>query len=236
MIALDGMNSLKEIEDWVSRLKGKAGAFKLGLQSFTRFGPESVALVNSLGAQIFLDLKFHDIPNTVAGAVKEAAGMKVKMMNLHASGGFAMMNAAKKALDETGRHDRPWLIAVTVLTSIDDDVMRMELGLDYSSKEYVKKMALLAKKAGLDGVVASPKEIKTVRKACGDDFVIVTPGIRPAWSAANDQKRIAAPGDAVRDGADFLVIGRAVTKPPSGMTPEESLERITDEIREAVDG
>ncbi len=178
-----------------------------------------------LGFGIFLDLKFHDIPNTVAGAVRPAAALPgVRMLTLHASGGLAMMQAAREAV--AGRKNRPLLLGVTILTSLDAAALR-EIGFSGSPGRRAVALARLAKKAGLDGVVASAREIRAIRRACGRDFLIVVPGIRPSDAAANDQSRTATPSDAIRAGADYLVVGRPVT---AAAKPREAALAIVNEI------
>ncbi|MGH9760408.1 MAG: orotidine-5'-phosphate decarboxylase, partial [Blastocatellia bacterium] len=191
------------------QLRGAAGLLKIGSQLFTTEGPRAVEKLAGLGFGIFLDLKFHDIPNTVAGAVRPAAALPgVRMLTLHASGGLAMMQAAREAM--AGRKNRPLLLGVTILTSLDAAALR-GIGFSGSPESRVLALAQLAKKAGLDGVVASAREIRAIRRACGRDFLIVVPGIRPSDAAANDQSRTATPSDAIRAGADYLVVGRPVT-------------------------
>lgn len=193
------------------RLYPRVPFFKIGSQLFTAEGPEAVRRIAALGrgVSIFLDLKFHDIPNTVAGAVAAAAELPaVRMVNVHALGGTEMMRAAAEAL--RGRKNSPLLLAVTVLTSMDAAQLR-RVGVAGPPASRVVKLAKLAQAAGADGVVASPQEVAAIRKACGRKFVIVTPGIRPASAARDDQSRIATPGQAIRAGADYLVVGRPIT-------------------------
>lgn len=212
------------------RLRGAVGGVKIGLQLFTAAGPEIVRQFVERGDRVFLDLKFHDIPNTVAGAVAAAAGLGVWMVNVHASGGRAMLEAAQKAADEgaarTGR--RPLVIGVTVLTSLASDALG-DIGVLGSPAEQVVRLACLCQAAGLDGVVASPQEIAAIRTACGPDFVIVTPGIRggAAASGPDDQARTAAPAGALQAGSSFLVIGRPITAAPD---PRAAAEAILGEI------
>jgi orotidine-5'-phosphate decarboxylase len=183
---------------------------KIGKEMFTRFGPSLVRRLMGQGYDVFLDLKFHDIPNTVAMAVKAAADLGVWMVNVHASGGRKMMDAAVKSLEHYGS-DAPYLIAVTVLTSMDSSQLQ-ETGITVSPAEQVMRLAALTADCGLDGVVCSAMEAKSLRKERGDNFVLVTPGIRPKGSAAGDQIRIVTPEDAVLNGSDYLVIGRPVTR------------------------
>lgn len=191
------------------QLRGAAGIFKVGSQLFTAEGPKAVEKLAKLGFGIFLDLKFHDIPNTVAGAVASATRLpKVRMMTLHASGGAAMMRAAREAVGEGKK--RPMLLAVTILTSLDAPAMS-QIGLSGTPGSRALALAQLAKEAGMDGVVASAHEVQAIRQACGPGFLIVVPGVRPASASLNDQSRVATPGDAIRAGADYLVVGRPIT-------------------------
>ncbi len=187
--------------------------FKINVHLFTAAGPESVRQLASLGPGIFLDLKYHDIPNTVAGAVSAAAELPgLRLMDVHTAGGLAMMRAGAEALS-AARPDakRPKLIGITVLTSLDGKALR-EVGMTGTPAKRVVALARLAKRAGLDGVVASPQEVRQIRKACGKDFLIVVPGVRPAEADGgrrkDDQARVATPGEAIKAGADYLVIGR----------------------------
>jgi orotidine-5'-phosphate decarboxylase len=191
------------------RLRGPAGMVKVGSQLFTAEGPRAVQRLASLGLSVFLDLKFHDIPNTVAGSVAAAAQLPgVEMMTLHTSGGLAMMRAAREAV--AGRKRRPVLLGVTILTSLDTAALR-RIGLAGPASARVLALARLAKEAGIDGVVASAHEARAIRKACGPRFLIVVPGIRPAKAAAGDQARVATPAEAIRAGANYLVVGRPIT-------------------------
>jgi orotidine-5'-phosphate decarboxylase len=213
------------------RLRGAAGLFKVGLQLFTAEGPRAVERLAGLGFDIFLDLKFHDIPNTVAGAVAAAADLpRVRLVNVHALGGVAMMRAAREAL--AGRKRRPALLGVTILTSMDAAALR---GVGISGAPSVRALALarLAKQAGLDGVVASAHEARAIRRACGPKFLIVVPGVRPASAALNDQSRVATPAEAIRAGANYLVVGRPIT---GAAIPREAALAISQEIAEARRG
>jgi len=182
-----------------------------------------------LGCETFLDLKFHDIPNTVAGGVASAAALPgVKLITLHTSGGLAMMQAARDAV--AGRKKRPALLGVTILTSLDQAAMQ-SVGLSGTPAERVLALARLAQQAGLDGVVSSPHEVAAIRSACGPDFLIVVPGIRPADASLNDQSRVATPADAIRAGASYLVVGRPITAAPD---PRKAAAAIADEIAKAM--
>lgn len=193
-------------------LAGAVGGVKVGKEFFTSQGPDGVRAAVG-GAPLFLDLKFHDIPNTVAGAVRAAVHLRPKILNVHASGGRAMMEAAAEAARETAEDlgvERPQVIGVTVLTSLDAGDLEA-VGQKGPPEAQVERLALLAQESGLDGVVCSPREIARLRQACGPDFLLVVPGIRPSWAAAGDQKRIMTPREAVAAGADILVIGRPIT-------------------------
>jgi len=191
------------------RLQGVADLYKLGSKLFTAEGPRAVRMLAATGAEIFLDLKFHDIPNTVAGAIAAAAELpNVRLLTLHTSGGLAMMRAAREAL--AGRKRRPALLGVTILTSLDAAAMR-RIGLAGTPRARAVALALLAKEASLDGIVASAHEIPAIRRACGAKFLTLVPAVRPASAATNDQSRIATPAEATRTGANFLVVGRPIT-------------------------
>ncbi len=216
IVALD-VESLAEAERLLDRLQGVIGAWKIGSQLFTASGPTALELVQKRGGSVFLDLKFHDIPNTVAGAVREATRLGVRMLTLHASGGTPMLKAAAEAARQAAREfsvKKPLCLAVTVLTSIDRALLQRELNVPLSVEGHVLHLAGLAKAAGLDGSICSPQEIRAVRNALGRDWVIVTPGVRPAGSEAGDQARVATPEAAIRAGADYLVVGRPITAAP----------------------
>lgn len=198
---------------------------KVGKELFTRAGPAIVNALHERKLEVFLDLKFHDIPNTVAGACSAAADLGVWMLNVHASGGSAMLEAARTAVDASGAS--PLLIAVTVLTSQDEDSLKA-LGIEATVDEQVARLAQLTQAAGLDGVVCSAREIAGLRAAHDDSFALVTPGIRPASVAAGDQKRVMTPAEAVRQGASYLVIGRAIT---GASDPTAALACIEAEMR-----
>ena len=199
-----------------SQVRPHVGAVKLGLEFFTANGAAGVSYITRLGVPVFLDLKFHDIPNTVARAIAATAGMNTFMMTVHTTGGHAMLKAAIDASDRvaqvTGK-ERPLVIGVTLLTSLDQDDIAI-LGFRETLQDQVLRLADLAQSAGLDGVVCSPFEISAIRKACGSDLKLVVPGIRPEGSAANDQKRVLTPKEALKRGADYLVIGRPITDAP----------------------
>ncbi len=211
------------------RLGPLAGMFKIGSQLFTAEGPRAVERIAALGAGIFLDLKFHDIPNTVAGAVRAAAELPgVALVNVHASGGLEMMRAAARAL--AGMRRRPRLLAVTILTSLDGATLR-RIGISGPPKRRVVTLARLAQEAGLEGVVCSAHELRAIRRACGSDFLTVVPGIRPASAAEGDQSRVATPAQAMRDGADYLVVGRPITE---ARDPRAAAQAILEEMTSAI--
>jgi orotidine-5'-phosphate decarboxylase len=216
IVALD-VDTLAQAERLVERLQGLVTRFKIGSQLFTAAGPATVQSVHKRGAEVFLDLKYHDIPNTVAGASREAARMGVLMFNVHASGGRDMMSAAAQgaaaAAKELGVR-RPLVLAVTVLTSLDRGALSRELAVAGSVEGHVLHLARMAAEAGLDGCVASPNEIGPLRTNRGPAWVIVTPGVRPVGSAVGDQSRIATPRAAVLAGAHYLVVGRPITGAP----------------------
>jgi len=211
IVALD-VDNLDKVKECVGLLAQEVGMFKIGKQLFTHAGPQAVKLVHDLGGEIFLDLKFHDIPNTVAKAAVEATRMGVKMFNVHASGSLEMMVTTVKEVSRVCRQEkrrRPIMLAVTVLTSLNQDDLK-RVGVDGRVEAQVVRLALLTKEAGMDGVVASPQEVADIRAACGRRFIIVTPGIRPADAARDDQRRVMTPGDAVRAGVDYIVVGRPI--------------------------
>jgi len=235
IVALD-FDSLSSALKFAKQVADLVGMFKIGNQLFTAAGPTAVKEVAALGTGIFLDLKFHDIPNTVAGAVLSAAAMTgVQLVNVHALGGKAMLEAAVQAISAgvPMGADRPRLLAVTILTSMDQKTMK-EVGISGAPKLRVTKLAQLAKSAGVDGVVASVQEAKAIRKACGRDFLIVTPGVRLKENAASadhdDQARTATPTEAIRAGADFLVVGRPILAAPD---PRAAAQSIVEEIAAA---
>ncbi|MBU4493476.1 MAG: orotidine-5'-phosphate decarboxylase [Nanoarchaeota archaeon] len=207
---VDDFSSAKELVD---KLRDYVGVFKIGSQLFTSEGIKVIEMVNQKGGRVFLDLKFHDIPNTVKGAAESATKLGVYMFTIHTSGGYEMMKAAAQATLETSLSlgiEKPLVLGLTVLTSINQEILEKEICVNKTIKEYVVHLAKLAKAAGLDGVVASPHEIKDIRDACGEDFVILTPGIRPKSKSLDDQKRVMTPKQALIQGADFLVIGRPI--------------------------
>lgn len=251
ILALDAPD-IKEARRLLDALKGRVDWFKIGSQLYTAEGPAIVRAVKKAGAKVFLDLKFHDIPATVARACRSAMTLGVDMLNVHALGGAAMMRAAAEEVARAPEAERPILIAVTVLTSMGMEdlaeigINRPEAQIDKLIKhdiqqteeqatrpfiEYqVKHLALLAKESGLAGVVASPNEVGVIKAACGAGFITVTPGIRPGWAAADDQKRVATPAEALHSGADYLVVGRPII---AAADPAAAAERTLEEMARA---
>lgn len=226
IFALD-TNEFAHVQYWAENLSSHVGMFKVGKQLYTACGPAVVRMIQKFGGEVFLDLKFHDIPNTVAMASLEAARLGVRLFNLHALGGYEMMATTVEALDKEFKGgERAKVLAVTILTSSTEETLR-GVGIDQPVEEMVVKLARLAQKAGIDGVVASPREIPLIREACGRDFLIVTPGVRPSFAALNDQKRVMTPAEAVAAGSDYLVIGRPIGDAPD---PVAAAELILDEI------
>jgi orotidine-5'-phosphate decarboxylase len=208
-----------------ARLAGAVGGIKLGLEFFGAQGPAGVAAVKESGLPLFLDLKFHDIPNTVAGAVRAVLPMAPALLTVHAAGGRSMLEAARDAAAAAGAN-RPKIIAVTVLTSLDDADLDA-VGQRGPALDQAKRLAEVAQGAGVDGVVCSPKEVAALRAQCGASFLLVVPGIRPTWAAQGDQKRVMTPAEAIAAGADHLVIGRPIT---AAADPAEAARRIAAEI------
>jgi orotidine-5'-phosphate decarboxylase len=226
IVALDFADGRTALQ-FVQQLPPDSCRLKVGKELFTSAGPELVRQLVAMGHDVFLDLKFHDIPNTVAGACAAAARLGVWMVNVHASGGRRMMEAASAALQNTGGR-KPLLIGVTVLTSMGPEDLA-EVGVNVDPAEQVERLAQLAKVSGLDGVVCSPREAARLRTLLGDNFVLVTPGVRPAGASRDDQTRVMTPADAIRDGAGYLVIGRPVTQ---AKDPVSALGAINAEIRD----
>lgn len=229
IVALDVPN-LDSALNLMEKLQGEVKFFKVGLQLFTAEGPEVVRQITRQGGQVFLDLKFHDIPNTVMEAGERAANLGVYMYNVHAAGGLEMMKKTKERTVQVAKElgfPQPLVIAVTVLTSMNQETLNQEVGIGRTVEEQVVAWAKLAKAAGLDGVVASSQEVKAIRQACGSDFLLVTPGIRPVWAAANDQKRIMTPREAIKAGSDFIVVGRPIT---GAKDPREAAKKVLEEM------
>ncbi len=235
IVALDFDSAVPALR-FAEKVADVVGMFKVGSQLFTAEGPGILGKIAALGTGIFLDLKYHDIPNTVAGAVMAATGLPgLQLVNVHALGGREMMEAAAQAISATQPldADRPRLLAVTILTSMNHKAMR-EAGIAGPPQERVVKLARLARQAGVDGVVASVNEARAIRKACGDKFLIVTPGVRPKEAGArkkkDDQARTATPAEAVKAGADYIVVGRPII---AAENPRAAVQAILDEMGEA---
>lgn len=230
ILALD-VDSEADALGFVSELAPYVGAFKVGMQLFNSTGPSIVNKINDLGGRVFVDLKFHDIPNTVASAGRVMTRLNCYMFNVHAAGGRAMLESVAASVKDEAEHlgsQAPILLAVTVLTSIGQQELEKEMLVSgLKVEEVVVKWALMAKNAGINGVVCSPREIEAIRSACGDDFKIVTPGIRPAWSEKNDQVRVTTPADALKMGADYMVIGRPILK---AADPVKAAQMIIEEM------
>ena len=218
--------------NWLSgTLMDIVGWFKMGFQAFSELGIEAFPWFDQNGYKVFVDLKFHDIPNTVARDVGTMTKQGAHMINMHASGGFEMMQAARFSADEASDDSgipKPILLGVTILTSIDETGFQQNFGSERQLTDQVVYLAQLAQAAGLDGVVASPLEIEPIRKACGNNFLVVTPGIRPKWADPGDQRRITTPAEAINRGADFIVVGRPIIEAED---PLEAARKILDEMR-----
>ncbi|MCJ7789907.1 MAG: orotidine-5'-phosphate decarboxylase [Candidatus Atribacteria bacterium] len=233
VLALD-VNNFKKAEELVDKLTDYVGVFKIGNQLFTAEGNKVIKMVQEKGGKVFLDLKFHDIPNTVARAAEVVSKLGVYIFDIHTSGGYEMMKAtveASKKLSFALGISKPLILGVTLLTSINQEILEKEIGIKKSLEEQVVHLAKLAEAAGLDGVVASPWEIKVLRAACGEGFVILTPGIRPAGKSDDDQKRIMTPQEAIKLGADFIVIGRPIT---NATNPVKASQEILKEMEEIL--
>jgi len=232
VVALD-VDTAEQALSLVAQLRGVVGMFKVGKQLFTSAGPQVVRQIIGMGEQVFLDLKFHDIPNTVAKAGVEAARLGVSIFNLHAMGGSKMMRAAAEAVNEVVERERiprPLILGVTVLTSHTQESLK-EVGIDRELKDEVVALARLCQTSGIDGVVASPQEIVPIRAAVDNSgFVILTPGVRPAGAALNDQSRVMTPAEAIQAGANLLVVGRPIT---AANDPVMAAQKISEEIEQA---
>lgn len=238
ILALD-VSSGVEALDLVRLLQEHVGLFKVGLELFTSEGVTIVRRIHDCGAKVFLDAKFKDIPNTVRGASAAATRLGVRMFNVHSSGGLEMMKAAVEGARQEASSSEigcPLILGVTVLTSIDQRGLNEELEIPKSLQEHAVHLARLAQKAGLDGIICSPQEIEGVLAATSGKMVVVTPGVRPQWSALQDQKRVLTPTEAILRGASYVVIGRPITKPPSEIgSPVAAAKRIAEEIAAALE-
>jgi orotidine-5'-phosphate decarboxylase len=233
IFALDVGKGIEEAMTWVKRLRDHLEIFKVGKESYTRYGPCIVKKIRESGKKVFLDLKFHDIPNTVAGAAVGAVEQGVYMFNVHALGGREMMEktvtAVSRAAQETALPP-PIILAVTVLTSLNDVDLK-QIGFNCSASELTLRLARLAKDSGVSGVVASAHDIADIRRVCGNDFIIATPGMREAMSADDDQKRISTVRDATKAGADYIVVGRPIRQ---AADPVKKVEEIVSEITDGL--
>ncbi len=232
ILALD-LDNLERVKKLVRLLSGEIGMFKVGKQLFLHAGPVVVKLIQDMGGEVFLDLKFHDIPTTVAKAAIEATRLGVKMLNVHASGSLEMMSRTVKEVNRVCRQEklrRPTMLAVTVLTSLDKNDLS-KVGVGGEVVDQVVRLALLSRKAGIDGVVASPHEVAQIRAACGRRFIIVSPGIRPRGKAKDDQSRVMTPGEAIRVGADYIVVGRPIVE---AKDPLRGAREIISELEESA--
>jgi orotidine-5'-phosphate decarboxylase len=228
-LPLDGLDTIDEVRARIEELSPYVGLFKVGKESFTRFGPAIISEVTGGGAEVFLDLKYHDIPNTVRGAARVAAGLGVAMFNVHASGGLAMMEAARIGVEEADPPGgkKPKVLAVTVLTSLDEAALNSECRVPGTVAEQVAHLTLLAEEAGLDGIVCSAADLEALKSRMSPDFLFVTPGIKGTTTpAGEDQKRVLSPGRAVAAGSSLLVIGRAITA--AGDRQEAAREILKD--------
>ncbi len=227
ILALD-VKDMAQARHWVDLLKDYVGFFKVGQQLFTSAGPAVVGMIKDLGGRVFLDLKFHDIPVTVSRAGEEAVKLGVAMFTLHASGGLEMMQRTVNAVETTAKQltvVKPTILAVTILTSLGQEELR-RVGVSEPLEEVVVLLAKLAQKAKVDGVVASAKEVRLIRESCGDDFLIVTPGIRPSGAKLEDQRRVLTPKEAIDQGANYIVIGRPI------LNSKDPVKEAKDIIRE----
>ena len=228
IFALD-VEHFAEAQKLVGLLKGHVGLFKVGKQLFTHSGPKVIDMIRNKGERVFLDLKFHDIPNTVAKAGEEATKLGSTMFTVHSMGGYQMMKGVVESSRNTAKQlnmPKPFILAVTILTSMDEAILE-EVGIKTPLEEQVVRLATLAKRAGVSGVVASPREISLIRDHCESDFLIVTPGVRPASATKDDQKRTLTPGEAIRAGANYIVVGRPIKEADD---PVRAADEIVEEI------
>lgn len=233
IVALDTSSS-EEAMRLVKELKDCVLYFKVGLELFTSAGPEIISKIKKEGNKVFLDGKFLDIPNTVAKAVSNLVRHKVDMLNIHLTGGMKMLYEAKNALVNTAKEiniELPKLIGVTILTSINEDMLKDDLQVNAQLADYVLHRAKLAEEATLDGIVCSPNEARKVREKTKKDFLIITPGVRPLWAEKNDQERVSTPKDAIKNGASHIVVGRPITQDKN---PKDAAKKILDEIAECI--
>jgi orotidine-5'-phosphate decarboxylase len=233
IFALDTANSIEEVLSWVDRLKDHVGLFKIGKETFSYHGPDIVRKIKDRGSRVFLDLKFHDIPNTVAAAAVAAVNLGVAMFNVHALGGVKMLEDTVISTREAARRSdvpAPLVLAVTVLTSLDDNDLK-SIGFNRSASELALSLAKMAQDAGVSGVVASARDVEDIRKACGQDFVIVSPGIRANETSGDDQKRTWTAKNAIAGGVDYIVVGRPIKE---AIDPIHQADRFVQEIAEGL--
>jgi orotidine-5'-phosphate decarboxylase len=229
IVALD-VPSIEQSIFIIEELGDLIDFYKVGLELFARVGPQIVDVLKTRGKKVFLDLKLHDIPNTVSGAVNAAIDMEVDILTIHTLGGFEMMEAAQKVVWNK-RVEKPVILGVTILTSLDEAFLQDVLGIEKTLKEEVMDLASIAKSAGLRGVVASVEEVSLIKKSCGSNFIIATPGIRPEESKKDDQKRYTTPSDAIMSGSDYLVVGRPIVK---AQNMRRAAENIIQEIKDGL--
>lgn len=232
VLALD-VDTKERARELVIELKEYVGVFKVGKELFTAEGPAIFDIIKENGGKIFADLKYHDIPTTVAKAGRTLVRHGVEIFNVHASGGYDMIKKTREAIDEEAQKlgvKRPILLAVTVLTSLSDEDMK-RIKVSESAADHVMTLAKLAKEAGADGIVCSPQEIEAVKRELGKDFITLTPGVRPVWSEKGDQKRVMTPKEAVEKGTDYIVVGRPIT---GAENRKEAAKKIIEEMEEAV--
>jgi len=228
IVALD-ISTKKEMMNIVEEIGDLISIYKLGAQLFLNLGNDAVKFLKDKGKKVFLDLKFHDIPNTVSRAVESSVNLGVDMLTLHSLGGFEMMESAQKMVWEKGRGNKIKIFAVTILTSLDEAFLRDVMGvMERSLREEVLHLAIFAKSAGLNGVVASPYEVKDIKEKCGQDFLVLTPGVRPEGYSVEDQVRVKTPKEALKDGADYIILGRPVI---FAGDRRKAVESIIEEIR-----
>ncbi len=228
IVALD-ISTKKEMVNIVEEIGDLISIYKVGAQLFLNLGNDAIKFLKDKGKKVFLDLKFHDIPNTVSRAVEASVNLGVDMLTLHSLGGFEMMESAQKMVWEKGRGNKIKIFAVTILTSLDEAFLRDVMGvMKRSLREEVLHLAVLAKSAGLNGVVASPYEVKDIKEKCGQDFLVLTPGVRPEGYSAEDQVRVKTPKEALKDGADYIILGRPII---FAGDRKKAVESIIEEIR-----
>lgn len=233
ILALD-VATIEEALALVKELREYVGVFKVGLELYARFGTKLLETMKAEEVPIFFDCKFLDIPNTVARASQSLVSHGLTMFNVHAIGGAAMLKATVEVVQKAAQGQKvtaPKILAVTVLTSVSNEILKNELAIDSTTDELVLRLAWLSQHSGVDGVVASAHEVAAIREACGSDFLIVTPGIRPSWAGADDQKRIVTPADAMRNGSDYIVVGRPITR---ASDRKDAARRIVDEMENAL--